>query len=127
MQLTFSSFLGENRLYKHLSQLESRIKLNDTISKLIKEHAISNSSVLNTIVDKAKQHKTVMINENHFYPNHRILIYDLLETLKDIAYTHLALEALDTSQDSLLNLEHAYPTLKTGFYTSEQNYGHVLR
>lgn len=128
MELTYSSFLGNNKFYDtHLNVLESRIKTNDTISQIISKHSETGSKVLDTIISQAKKHKILMINENHYYPNHRLLITDLLERLKDIGFTHLALEALDVKQDSLLNLENSYPTLKTGFYTSEQNYSNLLR
>ena len=128
MELTYSSFLGNNKFYdKYLEKLESRFKSNDTIYKIIKENSVSGQKVIDTIIKEAKKHKIVMINENHFYPNHRLLITDLLAKLKEIGYTHLALEALDTKQDSLLNLENSYPTLKTGFYTTEQNYSNLLR
>jgi len=128
MELTFSSFLGNNKFYKkYLKELESRFKPNDTISKIIKENSVSNSKVIDTIIKEAKRNKLVMINENHFYPNHRILISDLLIKLKEIGYSYLALEALRSKQDSLLNLENSYPTLKTGFYTIEQNYSNLIR
>ncbi|MFD0836553.1 hypothetical protein ACFQ0I_12310 [Mariniflexile aquimaris] len=128
MQLTFSSFLGNNKFYdKHLTDLESRFKPNDTISKLIEKYSVFDSKVIDTIVLEAEKHKIVMINENHFYPNHRLLISDLLKQLKKIGYSYLALEALNIKQDSLLNLDDSYPTLKTGFYTSEQNYSNVIR
>ncbi|MCL7763770.1 hypothetical protein MPF19_10115 [Polaribacter sp. Z014] len=128
MELTYSSFLGENKFYEnYLDKLESRFKPNDTISKIIKENLETGSKVLDTIIKEAKNHKIVMINENHFYPNHRLLISDLLVRLREIGFSYLALEALDTKQDSLLNLENSYPTLETGFYTSEQNYSNLIR
>ena len=128
MELTYSSFLGENKFYEnYLDKLESRIKPNDTISKIIKKHLETGSKVIDTIIKEAGKHKIVMINENHFYPNHRLLISDLLVGLKEIGYTYLALETLDIKQDSLLNIENSYPTLKTGFYTSEQNYSNLIR
>jgi len=128
MELTFASFLGNNDFYeKYLNQLESRFKPNDTISKMIKENFSTDQNVIETITNEAKKHKIVMINENHFYPNHRLLVSDLLVNLKEIGYNYLALEALDVKQDSLLNLKNTYPTLKTGFYTSEQNYSNLIR
>lgn len=128
MELTFASFLGNNDFYdKYLNQLESRFKPNDTISKIIKENISTDQKVIETITNKAKNHKIVMINENHFYPNHRLLVSDLLVNLKEIGYNYLALEALDVKQDSLLNLKNTYPTLKTGFYTNEQNYSNLIR
>lgn len=128
MELTYSSFLGSNRFYdSYLNQLESRFKPNDTISKIIRDNAKTDSKGIETIVKEAENHKIVMINENHFYPNHRLLVSDLLVKLKEIGYTYLALEALDIKQDSILNLENSYPSLKTGFYTSEQNYSNLIR
>ena len=128
MQLTYSSFLGNNTLYNnYLSQLESRFKPNDTITTIIKNNLITDTKAIDTIIKQAAKHKIVMINENHYYPNHRLLVLDLLEDLQKIGYTHLALEALAIEQDSLLNIENAYPTLKTGFYTSEQNYSNLIR
>lgn len=128
LQLTYASFLGNNSFYDHfLNQLESRIVINDTISKIIKANLNNDLNVIGTIAKEAENHKIIMINENHYYPNHRVLVSDLLVKLKDIGYTHFALEALDVKQDSLLNLNNAYPTLKTGFYTSEQNYGNLIR
>jgi hypothetical protein len=128
MELTYSSFLGNNRFYdNYLNQLESRFKPNDTISDIIKKNIKTGSSVIETIAKEAEKHKITMINENHFYPNHRLLVLDLLAKLKEFGYTHIALEALDIKQDSLLNKENSYPTLKTGFYTSEQNYSNLIR
>ena len=128
MQLTFSSFLGNNPLYeKYLNHLEYGFKPNDTISKIIKERSHIDSKAIEIIIDAAKDHRIVMVNENHFYPNHRVLVSDLLARLKNIGFNYLALEALDVKQDSLLNLKDSYPTLKTGFYTNEQNYSNLIR
>lgn len=127
MELTFSSFLGKNDLYDaHLNKLESGFIANERISQTIKENLVYNG-VMDTIIREAQKHKIVMINENHFYPNHRIFVAELLPKLKEIGYKYLALEALDTKQDSLLNLAYSYPTLETGFYTREQNYAVLIR
>ena len=85
------------------------------------------SKVIETIINEAEKHQILMINENHFYPNHRLLVSDLLEKLKEIGYNYFALEALTPKQDSILNLQGSYPTLETGFYTSEQNYSNLIR
>ncbi|UGS22588.1 hypothetical protein [Flavobacterium channae] len=128
MALTFSSFLGKNEIYEtNLKKLESRSKQNDSISAIIREKIATNNDVIDTIINEAKKHKIVMINENHFYPNHRTLVSDLLENLKEIGYNYLALEALNDKHDSILNSNNSYPTLETGFYTSEQNYANLIR
>jgi len=128
MELTFSSFLGPNSYYDtYLEQLESRFTPKDGMSDLIQKNTVIGSAVFDTLIKEARTHQIVMINENHFYPNHRLLILDLLPKLKELGYHYLALEALDTGQDSLLNLANSYPTLDTGFYTSEQNYSQLIR
>ncbi|MCK0178117.1 hypothetical protein MWU50_02330 [Flavobacteriaceae bacterium S0862] len=128
MALTFSSFLGENDYYQtYLTELESRFQPNEAITKIIQNKLESDSNALKTIINEAEQHRILMINENHFYPNHRLLVSDLLENLKEIGYDYLALEALEKNQDSLLNLENAYPTLKSGFYIKEQNFSNLIR
>lgn len=128
MLLTFSSFLANNDTYKNnLDILESGFIKNDTISEIIKRNLISKDNSIKKILEKAKSSKIIMINENHFYPNHRLFVVDLLENLKELGYNYLALEALDAEQDSILNLKKSYPTLKTGFYTSEQNFANLIR
>jgi hypothetical protein len=128
MELTFSSFLGNNDYYeKFLNELESNFKPNDTITNIIKKESINNSEAIEKIIDEAKNHQIIMINEHHFFPNHRLLVSELLPKLKATGYSYLALETLDVKQDSLLNSKNAYPTLETGFYTSEQNYANLIR
>ncbi|MEJ5993787.1 hypothetical protein WG904_05075 [Pedobacter sp. Du54] len=128
MQLTFSSFLGNNPFYEKLiHQIEGSFKPNDSIVSIIKKNLVVEDAMLDTIIAKAKLTNVVMINENHFYPNHRSFILAILPKLRSVGYTHLALEALSAPYDSLLNEPGAYPTLKTGFYTREQTYGNLLR
>ncbi len=79
--------------------------------------AIGKAESMAYILRKTKNKRLVMFNENHFYPNHCILLTKLLPELQKEGYTHLALEAV--SQDSLLN-EGELPKLETGFYTREQ-------
>jgi hypothetical protein len=128
MQLTFSSFLGKNIFYEtYLNKLESKFNQNENISKIIGKNVVIGSNIFDTITREAKKHKIVMINENHFYPNHRVLVYDLLSKLREAGFEYLALEALNPGQDSVLNLPNSFPTIETGFYTREQNYSNLIR
>lgn len=128
LRLTLTSYLRNDKEYDELlNEYESRVATNDTIFNNIHKNVVSDSLAINKIAESAKNHQVVMMNENHFYPNHRILATDLLAKLRAIGYTYLALETLAEAQDSLLNLEGAYPTLETGYYTREQNYGNLLR
>lgn len=127
MQLTFSSFLGDNKRYdSYLNQLESRFSPKESISEIIKEN-LDNQNALETILKEAKNHQVVMINENHFYPNHRFLVMDLLEDFRKMGFEYLALEAMTVGQDSLMNLANAYLNTDTGFYTNEQNFSNLIR
>jgi hypothetical protein len=54
MELTFSSFLGKNEYYEtYLNKLESRFEPSDTISKIIRENAVFNSQVIDTIIKRS--------------------------------------------------------------------------
>ena len=115
MELTFSSYLGENEYYKKaINEYEKNYKLKPEISKTIDEKSI-NSNLILEIVKEAKEHKIMMINENHFFPKHRLFLIELLPKLKEIGYKTIALEALSPNQDSILNLNSAFPKLQTGF------------
>ena len=128
MQLTYSSFLGRNDVYKSfINQQEKNFKPNNNILSVIKNNKLGDEMAIDHMTKIAKETNILMINENHYYPNQRLLLLTLLPQLKKIGYTHLALEALDNPADSLLNLPQAYPKLSSGFYTIEQNFGNLLR
>jgi hypothetical protein len=128
MEITYASFLGENLIYKELlDQYEANYTPQDSVKNKIGKAALFNTEAINSIIEEAGRHKVVMINENHFYPNHRLLLLEILPKLKEIGYNKLALEGLGDNQDSILNQEGGYPTLKTGFYTSEQNFSNLIR
>lgn len=82
--------------------------------------------VLNEISNLAADTRVVMLNENHWYPKHRLLGMKLLKRLREKGYTHLALEALYQNQDSLVN-SRKFPILESGYYTREVYFGHFIR
>lgn len=128
MQLTFASFLAPNKTYDDLlAKQEAWFKPNDTVLNDIKTKGLTDQMALNGILEQAGQTQVLMLNENHYYPQHRLLVTELLPKLKAMGYTYLAMEALAAPNDSLLNMPGAFPTLNTGFYTREQNYGNLLR
>lgn len=127
MQLTYASFLGENKVYETLIEQWNPNKKNDTIAAVIKNHATKGlENVKREILEKAKNEKLVMFNENHFYPNHRILLTQLLPELKKSGVRYLALETLDEKQDSILN-HGGKLDMETGFYTREQYFAELIR
>ncbi|MEW5677080.1 hypothetical protein ABGT15_12270 [Flavobacterium enshiense] len=125
--LTYASFLGKNKNYDKLLNQWGNSNLNDSITAIIKNKSLGSfESVKREILSRTKEEKLVMFNENHFYPNHRILATKLLPELKAQGFTHLALEALDQKKDSTLNLG-ANVDIQTGFYTREQHFAELIR
>lgn len=80
------------------------------------------------ILNKAKEHQVVIINEAHHMPQHRVFTTMLLDGLKEQGFNHLGLETYFSSlkTDEALQ-ENGYPTLKTGFYTKEPQFGNLVR
>jgi hypothetical protein len=77
------------------------------------------------IIEQAKKHQVVIINEAHHNSFHRVFTKSLLKELYDIGYKNLGLEAL-SYKDSLLNIRK-YPINKTGTYTNEPQFGNFVR
>lgn len=128
MHLTFSSFLRNNQGYKTLMESTERgFKENEQIQDAIQKNPIIGAKVMETIMAEAAKTNLVLFNENHYYPQHRILVYEFLPKLWALGYTYFALEGLGDGQDEELNKRDGFPTIKTGFYTREQNFANLLR
>lgn len=61
-----------------------------------------------------------MLNEDHYYPKHRIFALEILDVLKSNGFKYLSLEAFT-------NNEFETPNSKNGFYTNEPYFGHFIR
>ena len=70
------------------------------------------------ILEQAKKHQVLIINEGHHMPQHRVLSTQLLDGLKEQGFKHLGLETYYSSSkaDSIID-RNGYPTLKSGYYT----------
>lgn len=126
--LTYASFLGDHITYRdELAALEARMMPDSAIRAALANTApVHGGEVLDSIASEARNRQVVMINENHFYPNHRTLVYDLLDTLKAVGFRYLALEALAPEQEEKVNRTRTID-LQTGFYIQEQQYARLLR
>ena len=80
------------------------------------------------ILKRAESHTVVIINEGHHMPQHRVFTTQLLEGLMKQGYTSLGLETYFASPktDSLIRT-NGYPTLQSGYYTKEPQFGNLLR
>lgn len=80
------------------------------------------------IVEQAKSHQVVIINEAHHNSAHRVFTKKLLQQLYDHGYKHVGLEALTNGKErgSLLNTR-GYPIKKSGYYIQDPNFGNLVR
>ncbi len=127
---TINSFFSNNDAYKE--QIEDfeknrREQLKPILDTLLHNPEIKiNKEVIDEISELARDTRVVMLNENHWYPKHRLFAMQLLKKLKKSGYTHLALEALFPNQDIKIN-ERGYPTFSSGYYIREPNFGQLIR
>ncbi|WP_156101245.1 hypothetical protein [Salegentibacter sp. Hel_I_6] len=127
---TINSFFSNNEDYKNqIEEFEANRKnqLKPILDTLLQNPEVKvNKGVLDEISELAKETRVVMLNENHWYPKHRVFAIKLLKKLKENGYTHLALEALFPNQDRKIN-ERGFPTLNAGYYIREPNFGQLIR
>ena len=83
------------------------------------------------LVELARQHNVVMINEAHYKPIHRAFIGELAKALRAIDYNSYGAETFAASAFSHENrnlelISRGYPVLTDGFYTTEPIYGQLV-
>ena len=125
-EVTYLSMLGNSELYTNrLSDFEGKYQIVDsTRTKIVEKGIMGFDLVKKQILELTEAEQIIMFNENHFYPQHRILISRLLKDLRKQGFEYLALEAL--AKDSLLNSDFE-PDVETGFYIKEQNFKNLVR
>ena len=87
--------------------------------------ARSEMDAIQHLINVSRKEQVVMFNENHFSPNHRMLVHLLLKDLYDGGFRYLALEGL-WEQDSLLS-NRKFTISNSGFYTREPNMSNLIR
>ncbi|UAA38596.1 hypothetical protein KIH87_18330 [Paraneptunicella aestuarii] len=81
-------------------------------------------AAIEKIVAIAKEHQIVMINEAHHVSMHRFFAKNLALALRKIGFTHIAAE---TFSDLSSLKSSGYPTIETGVYTSDPEFGDFIR
>ncbi len=80
------------------------------------------------IVDTAHDARVVMLNEEHRSSRQRAFAHELLASLRDAGFTHLALETLRHDAVTTATLaERGAPTRDDGFYTADPLLGDLVR
>ncbi|MFV8324978.1 hypothetical protein [Flavobacterium sp. ZS1P14] len=123
---TVNSFMSNNKSYDSLIvgyEKARKEKFNPLIADLSsREDVYKDNAVFNKISQIAKENKVIMLNEDHYYPKHRLFAMELLENLKSSGYNYLSLEAFnDDSEKSFI------PNYKNGLYTDEPYFAHFIR
>jgi len=79
------------------------------------------------VINQAKQYDILCINEAHVHSEHRAFLYNLLDSLYDIGYRYLFLEALNPAIDlSKLNSKMNYPKINWGAYVRDPTFAAAI-
>ena len=128
---TINSFVQNNIIYDSLINVfeQKRIrKQKINIASIDTSKIYHDTAAFSKISQESKSTNVVMVNENHWYPKHRIFTIQLLKKLKKNGFNYLALEALSSSfQASKITEERPYPTLSAGYYIQEPYFAHLIR
>ena len=126
---TINSFVANNKLHDsliHSNERSTKEIYQNHVDSLISNKPIPHISVIDEIIHLSKNEKVLMLNENHWYPKHRLLASQLLLGLKQNGFQYLAIEAIDSKKDSILNIRK-FPSKNTGYYTREPFFAHFTR
>lgn len=112
----------------YLKGLETWDKLGRKANHISKQDSLRflNYAVKNAkdyILDKSRNEQIIILNEAHHNASHRTFATSLLKGLYDNGYRYLGIEALD---DDSINIRK-FPTTKSGFYTSEPQFGNFIK
>ena len=123
---TCNSFLSNNPEYNSfILNYEKKKKsyFNETVKEIYSNSDVfKDNKVFDEISEIAKNNSVIMLNEDHYYPKHRLFAMQLLDVLKQNGYNYLSLEAFSIDKENNL-----FPNYNNGFYTSEPYFGHFLR
>ncbi|WP_146753051.1 hypothetical protein [Sphingobacterium multivorum] len=97
---SYRSFLGESVQYDNETKQEQQS---------VEKTAIT----IDQLVEKIKEHRVVMFNENHLQPRCRLLINLLLPKLYKEGFNVLALEGLSEDDDRIISWD--FQTLRADF------------
>lgn len=119
------SFIGEYKDAQIVADKESQPFPKLTENQIEYFKTFKPTSAKDYIIERASTERVVIINEAHHVPYHRYFTKTLLRDLYKLGYRYLGAETIN-HLDSNLN-SRGYPTLESGFYTVEPQYGDLIR
>lgn len=121
-KLTYNSFLMQgNKEYQALLK-NWREETGSVDEKTFRTDTTLLQIDVHSLLDSCKEKQVVFINENHFMPKHRYLIYLLLDSLKAYGFTKIAIEDYRP-----LQTDSYVPSQQDGYYVREPIMGEILR
>ncbi|WP_306354068.1 hypothetical protein [Flavobacterium sp. '19STA2R22 D10 B1'] len=125
--MTAQSFISSNNIeYDSLIEdyeKKRKIFYKPIIEKLGKERkTIINEEVFNKIKKLTNNNQLFILNEDHYYPKHRIFAAQLLNVLKDNGFKYISLEDFAAVEDSKY-----FPSYKSGFYVTDPYFAYFIR
>lgn len=114
-----NSMIVNNKNYNDL--LKTQYKPNKEVFNPLYTDFRALDYIRKQLVDR----QVVMINEQHWMPNHRYLGNSFLQFFYDQGFRYLAVETLFENADTLN--QRKYPIQTTGVYSVEPQYGNMLR
>lgn len=109
----------------HSNALITRDKAAEIESSRVEDLANYNAkSAVVEILERAKTHQIVMVNEAHDIAQHRVLTYSLLKGLWKQGYRYFAAETLSSS--ATLQIDRGFITKQVGYYTREAIYANLV-
>lgn len=123
---TYASFLGQYaEAHRYLTRgggAPAAAPPDERTAELLAMEAVPAASAIFALADTAR---AIFINEAHHVPQHRVLPYQVLDSLYRLGFRYLAAETLAES-DSALN-SRRYPVRGSGYYSFEPVFGEMLR
>lgn len=127
LYFTINSFISNNKEYDLLIKDHENQKddFNATVlNSLSKKEVKINDDVFTTIAALANDNQIIILNEDHFYPKHRLFAMELLDILKQKGFTTISMETFVPNEGNNTAL---IPNSKNGFYIKDPYFGHFVR
>lgn len=119
--MTVQTFNG-NIKEKDYSNLIFRKPINRIHKNEITNKEVFIYDAANYILSQLSDERILMFNESHLYPQHRAFVSSLLDSLYQLGYKHLFLEALSKE-----NIIGTHPERNLGIYINEPTFANLLR
>jgi hypothetical protein len=83
---------------------------------------------IRAIVEAARSHRIVILNEAHHVSRHRMFAWELMRALRPLGYGYFAAEAFNGDVEAFAaSIRNGVPTMGTGSYVRDPVFGNLVR